>query len=62
MLLVYLLGMYEKTFTILKSSAGKEFACNMGDLGSTPVLERSPGEGNSFPLQYSGMENSMDYI
>jgi len=61
-LLVYLLGMYEKTFTILKSSAGKEFACNMGDLGSTPGLERSPGEGNSFPLQYSGLENSMDYI
>ena len=50
MLLVYLLGMYEKTFTILKSSAGKEFACNMGDLGSTPGLERSPGEGNSYPL------------
>ena len=50
MLLVYLLGMYEKTFTILKSSAGKEFACNVGDLGSTPGLGRSPGEGNGFPF------------
>jgi len=41
---------------------GKEFACNEGDLGSIPVLERSPGEGNSYPLQYSGLENSMDYL
>ena len=39
-------------------SAGKEFACNAGDLGSTPGLGRSPGEGNSYPLQYSGLENS----
>ena len=62
MLFVYLLRMYEKTFTILKSSAGKEFACNVGDLGSTPGLGRSSGEGNGFPLQYSGLENSMDPI
>ena len=41
-------------------SAGKEFACSAGDLGSIPGLERSPGEGNSYPLQYSGLENSMD--
>ena len=41
-------------------SAGKESACNAGDLGSVPRLERSPGEGNSYPLQYSGLENSMD--
>ena len=34
----------------------------MGDLGSIPVLGRSPGEGNSYPLQYSGVENSMDCI
>ena len=40
-------------------SAGKESACNAGDLGSIPGLERSPGEGNSYPLQYSGLENSM---
>ena len=34
----------------------------MGDLGSIPGLGRSPGEGNSYPLQYSGLENSMDYV
>ena len=43
------------------SSAGKESSCNVGDLGSIPGLERSPGEGNGYPLQYSGLENSMDY-
>ena len=44
----------------LGSSAGKESACNLGDLGSIPGLGRSPGEGNCYPLQYSGLENSMD--
>ena len=43
-------------------SAGKESACNMGDLGSIPGLGRSPGEGKGYPLQYSGLENSMDCI
>ena len=43
-------------------SAGKESAYNVGDLGSIPGLERSPGEGNGYPLQYSGLENSMDCI
>ena len=43
-------------------SAGKESACNAGDLGLIPVLGRSPGEGNSYPLQYSGLEISMDCI
>ena len=33
----------------------------MGDLGSIPGLGRSPGEGKIYPLQYSGLENSMDY-
>ena len=41
-------------------SAGKESACNVGDLGLIPVLGRSPGEGKGYPLQYSGLENSMD--
>ena len=41
-------------------SADKESACNVGDLGSIPGLGRSPGEGNSYPLQCSGLENSMD--
>ena len=41
-------------------SAGKESTCNVGDLGLIPGLGRSPGEGKGFPLQYSGLENSMD--
>ena len=44
------------------NSAGKESACNAGDLDLTPGLERSPGEGNGYPLQYSGLENSMDRL
>ena len=43
-------------------SAGKESACNVGDLGSIPGLERSPREGNGYPLQYSGLENSTGCI
>ena len=43
-------------------SAGKESACNVRDLGLIPGLGRSPGEGKGYPLQYSGMENSMDCI
>ena len=35
-------------------SAGKESACNVGDLGLVPGLGRSPGEGKGYPLQYSG--------
>ena len=40
-------------------SAGKESACNVGDLGLIPELGKSPGEGKGYPLQYSGLENSM---
>ena len=43
-------------------SAGKESACNVGDLGSIPGLGRSPEEGKGYPLQYSGLENSKDCI
>ena len=43
-------------------SAGKESACNEGNLGLIPGLGRSPGEGKGYPLQYSGLENSMDFI
>ena len=42
--------------------AGKESTCSVGDLGLIPGLGRSPGEGNSYPFQYSGLENFMDYI
>ena len=43
-------------------SISKESACNVGDLVSIPELGRSPGEGKGYPLQYSGLENSMDCI
>ena len=43
-------------------SDGKGSDCNAGDLGSIPGLGRSPGEGKGYPLQYSGLENSMDWI
>ena len=42
-------------------SADKESACDAGDLASIPRLGRSPGEGKGYPLQYSGLENSMGY-
>ena len=41
--------------------AGKESACNAGDLGSIPGFGKSLEDGNSCPFQYSGLENSMDY-
>ena len=43
-------------------SVGEETACNAGDLAWIPGLRRSPREGNGNPLQYSGLENSMDCI
>ena len=45
-------------FPLLKD--GKKSACNEGDLGSIPELERSSEEGNGNPLQYSCLENPMD--
>ena len=44
----------------LCASAGKESACNAGNLDSIPGLGRSLGKGKGYPLQYSGLENSMD--
>jgi len=46
----------------LVSSAGKKSSCNARDLGLIPGLGRFPGDGNSHPLQYSGLENSMACI
>ena len=43
-------------------SAGKESAYNAGNLGSILGLGRTPGEGKGYPLQYFGLENSMDCI
>ena len=48
-------------YNIPGGSAGKVSACNVGDLGSIAGLERSP-EVNRYPPQYSGLENSMDFI
>ena len=42
-------------------SAGKESACNAGDLSLIPELGRFPGEGKGYPLHYFGLEKSMDY-
>ena len=47
---------------LICGSAGKESACNARDLSSVPGLGRSPGEGKVYPLQYSGLENSMDSV
>ena len=42
--------------------SGKESTCSAGDLGLIPGFRRSPGEGKGYPLQYSGLENSMGCI
>ena len=55
-------SMYVTCMGFPGGSAGKESASNVGDLGSIPGLGRSPGEGNSYLLQYSGLENFMDSI
>ena len=43
-------------------SAGEESVCNVGDPGLIPGLGRSPGEGKGYPLEYSGLENSVGCI
>ena len=43
-------------------SVSKESTCNEGDLGLIPGLGTSPGEGKGYPLQHSGLGNSMDCI
>ena len=42
--------------------AGKESACNVGDLGLIPGFRRPPGEGHGYPVQYCGLENFMGCI
>ena len=44
------------------NSVSKESACNAGDMDSIPGFGRSPGQGKGYPLQFSGLENYMDYI
>ena len=53
-------GFISKSFP--GGSAGKESNCNVGDLDSVRGLWRSPEEGKGYPLQYSGLDNTMDYI
>ena len=53
---------YICTKGFLGSSGGTESACNAGNPSLIPRLGRSPGEGNGYPLQYSGLENSTDCI
>ena len=48
-------------FGFFCGSTGKECTCNVGDLGLIPGLGRSLGDGNGYPRQYSGLENSMDW-
>ena len=52
--------MHKLPMDFLGCSDGKESARSAGDLGSIPGSQRSPGEGNGNPLQYSCLENSMD--
>ena len=57
--------LYSPTLTSIGFPCGsvdKESACNVGDLGLIPGLGRSPEEGKGSPLQYSGLENSLDCI
>ena len=64
-ILSILLSIWQPDLTNLgfpDSSVGKESACNAGDPGSIPGLGRSIGKGIGYPLQYSGLENSMDCI
>ena len=57
---VFCVCLYEKGFP--GGSDGKESTSNVGDLSLIPELGRSSGEGNGYPLQYSGLENSMDCL
>ena len=53
---------YSLSWSFPCGSAGKESSFNVEDLGSIHALGRSPEEGKGYPLQYSGLENSMDCI
>ena len=62
MLYLYFSKLFIVYWGFPSSSVGKESACNEGDLGEIPGLGRSPGEGKGYPLQYSGLEDSMDCV
>ena len=46
-------------YLMISWGVGKESVCNVGDLGSMPGLGRALGEGKGYPLQYSGLENTV---
>ena len=54
-------ALHSSILGLSSGSAGKESACNVGDLDPIPRLERSPGEGKGYTLQYSGLENSRQW-
>ena len=54
--------LFQISFGFPYSSVGKESACNAGDPGLIPGVVRSAGERTGYPLQYSGLENSMDCV
>ena len=56
------IAIYQHIYNFPGSSVGKESACNAGDPSSIPGSGRAPGEGKHYPLQYSGLEHSMDCI
>ena len=60
MKVTFLLSSVECLHGFSDDSDGKESTCNVGDLGLIPRLGGSPGEGNTYSLQYSGLGNSMD--
>ena len=60
---VYFLSVFAVNSKLLPyGSARKESICNVEDLGSIPGLGRSPGEGKGYPLQYSGLDNSLHCV
>ena len=61
-LFAYLLAILIQKIGCPDGSVCKESACNAGDPGSIPGLGRSPGEEKGYLLQYSGLENSRDYV
>ena len=65
MFISYLIQPLRVCVCVLRQSVGwrcKESACSAGDPSFIPGSERSAGEGKVYPLQYSSLENSMDYM
>ena len=57
----FIIIIYFPTWGFPFGSAGKESTCSVGDLGLIPGLGRSPGEGKGYPIQCSGLVNSIDF-